>query len=186
MLYTTKSSTGFTLIELIVTLAIATILITTAAPSFFEMTKRNRLTTQANDFVSTLSLARAEAASRGLRIVVCKSPAPYNICTNAGDWEQGWILFTDIDGNNQYTAAGDGANGILRIHEALTGGITLSGDSNIANNIAFLGTGFAAAAQLRSLSLCDSSANAGKGTKIIVLPIGQTRIDANAPTSCTP
>ncbi len=178
---------GLTLIELIATMAIAAILLTTAVPSFFAMTQRNRLVSQANDFVSTLSLARAEATSRGQRVVVCKSPGPaYNTCVTAGNWDQGWIVFAD-DGDNLYTSANDDAlGGILRVHEALNGGTTLDGDTNIADNIAFLGTGFAATTQLRSVALCDSSGTASAGRNIIVLPIGQARVDTNAPASCTP
>jgi len=177
---------GFSLVELIVTLSIVAILMTTAVPGFFTMIQRNQLTTQANDFVSTLSLARAEAASRGQRIVICKSASPYSTCSNAGRWDQGWIVFTDLDGNNSYSAAADGANGILQVHEALDGGSTLRGDSNTGNSIAFLGTGFSATPQLRSLSLCDSDAVAARGKNIILLPIGQARVDTNAPASCTP
>lgn len=178
---------GFSLIELMVTLAIGAILLTTAVPSFFGMLQRDRLTTQANDFVSSLSLARAEAASRGQRIVVCKSPGPaYNTCTATGNWDQGWIVFTD-DGDDTYTPANDDVlGGILRIHEALDGNTTLNGDSNIDSSIAFLGTGFADTIQLRSLSLCDNNADVAQGKNIIVLPIGQARVDANAPASCTP
>lgn len=187
MLYRNKSSAGFTLIELMVTLSIGAILVTAAAPTLFTMIQRDRLVTQANDFISTLSLARAEAVSRGQRIVVCKSPGPaHNTCTTSGNWEQGWIVFAD-DGDNLYTPANDDAlGGILRVHEALNGGSTLKGDNNIADYIAYLGTGFAATTQLRSLSLCDSNANKTTGKNLIILPIGQARVDTNAPTTCAP
>ncbi len=187
MSYKTQSSAGFTLIELIVTLSIGAILVTAAAPTFFDMIQRDRLVSQANDFIATLGLARAEAVSRGQRIVVCKSPGPaHNTCATSGNWEQGWIVFAD-DGDNIYTPANDDPlGGILRIHEALGGSTTLDGDANISDNIAFLGTGFTATTQLRSLSLCDSSADKTKGKNIIVLPVGQARVDANAPATCTP
>ena len=181
-----KTNRGFSLIELIVTLAIAAILVTTAVPSFFGMIQRDRLTTQANDFVSSLSLARAEAASRGQRIVVCKSAGPaYNSCATSGGWEQGWIIFAD-NGDDNYVPADDAAlGGILRVHEALGGGTTLTGDTNIGNSIAFLGTGFADGINpTRFLALCDSSGDASQGKSIAVLPIGQARVDANPPGSC--
>ncbi len=182
-----KKQCGFSLIELIVALSIIAILMTTAVPSFFAMIQRDQLTTQANDFISTLSFARAEAASRGTRIVVCKSAAPHSTCAGAGSWEQGWVVFTDINGDDLYTVAADGANGILRIHEALGGNTTLRGDSNIGDSIAFQGgTGFAATPQLRTLSLCDSNAVVANGRDILLLPIGQARVAAVAPASCTP
>ncbi len=177
---------GFSLIELLVTLSIAVILLTAAAPSFVAMVQRDQLITQANDFISTLSLARTEAASRGQRVVVCKSAAPYNTCAGGGRWDQGWIVFTDVDGNDNYTVADDGANGLLRIHEALEGNSTLRGDSDIGNSIAFLSTGFAATPLLRSLSLCDSSAVVANGKNILLLPVGQARVTTAAPASCSP
>ena len=59
-----KNVRGFTLIELMITLAVAAILITAALPSFNEFIKNNRLTTQANNFIATLNLARSEAPAR--------------------------------------------------------------------------------------------------------------------------
>lgn len=76
---------GFTLIELMMALAIAAIILTQAVPSFTRMIKNNRMTTQVNQFVVALNLARSEAVKRGVNIDV--------IATNAvagNEWGAGW------------------------------------------------------------------------------------------------
>ena len=107
-----KNVRGFTLIELMITLAVAAILITAALPSFNEFIKNNRLTTQANNFIATLNLARSEAIKRGASI---------NISSTSGDgnWTGGWSI-TDTGGN------------IIRVDNALTGNSTLVSTNNIA------------------------------------------------------
>lgn len=56
---------GFTIIELLVTLAVAAIILTIAVPSFQGLIERSRLTTEANTLGSALQLARSEAVKRG-------------------------------------------------------------------------------------------------------------------------
>ena len=56
-----KTLQGFTLVELIVTLAVAAILMGTAVPSFTSLVNSNRLATQANDLLGAMMIARSEA-----------------------------------------------------------------------------------------------------------------------------
>ena len=95
-----KRHGGFTLIELMVTVALVAILAMLAAPSFNEAILSNRLTSFANNFVASATLARGEAVKRNSVVTMCiVTDALSNICTTAGDWEQGWIIFNDIDGD---------------------------------------------------------------------------------------
>ena len=91
---------GFTLIELMMTLTIAAILMTVAVPSFSTFTKNSRITASVNKVVSAVSLARAEASKRGVRVVLCRSDEVGSVdpdCSGAGgtakDWSNGWLLF---------------------------------------------------------------------------------------------
>jgi type IV fimbrial biogenesis protein FimT len=86
---------GFTLLELLTTVFVASILLAIAVPSFRDMSAGNRLTTQANDVVAALNLARSEAIKRNTTVTFCRaSTAADTTCvTSAGDWLN-WIVRT--------------------------------------------------------------------------------------------
>ncbi|MCG5513293.1 GspH/FimT family pseudopilin [Ectothiorhodospira shaposhnikovii] len=69
-LYAMNRANGFTLVELMVTLAVAAILATVAVPGFTQMIQSNRVTTQTNELVSAFALARSEAIKRGGQVSV--------------------------------------------------------------------------------------------------------------------
>ena len=98
-----KSNAGFTLIELIVTVAIAAIVLTLGVPSFQEIINNNRLTAGANELVGALHLARSEAVKRNVRVTLCKS-ADGAVCTTSGGYQQGWIVFVDPNSNGTVDA----------------------------------------------------------------------------------
>ncbi|HFQ91317.1 MAG TPA: prepilin-type N-terminal cleavage/methylation domain-containing protein, partial [Chromatiales bacterium] len=59
--YMKKRHTGFTLVELLMTLIIVSIVVSLGAPALTDMIRSNRLTTQTNELVTALNLARSEA-----------------------------------------------------------------------------------------------------------------------------
>jgi type IV fimbrial biogenesis protein FimT len=70
-----KGYRGFTLLELMVTLAVLAVLITVGIPAFGDMVRNNRVTAQTNELVSALNIARSEAVKRGRNVqVVVTSP----------------------------------------------------------------------------------------------------------------
>jgi type IV fimbrial biogenesis protein FimT len=85
---------GFTMVELLVTIAIASILLTLAVPSFRYVTNSNRIAGELNGLVGDLQFARAEAVKEGRTVTVCAS-ADGNTCSNAITWQSGWIVFSD-------------------------------------------------------------------------------------------
>lgn len=91
-------SRGFTLLELLTTVSVAAVLLGIAVPSFTAIIRQNRLASQTNEFIVTLAVARSEAVKRGGRISVCSSNAAQTACSGAGDWGNGWLLFSDLDG----------------------------------------------------------------------------------------
>jgi type IV fimbrial biogenesis protein FimT len=89
-------SKGFTLIELVVTMAIAIILVSIAVPSFRTTAQNSRITAHANDFVSDLSLARSEAIRRRSNVVVCTSNTGTS-CTAGGNWSAGRVIMSGLN-----------------------------------------------------------------------------------------
>lgn len=85
---------GFSLIELMVTIAIVAILIALAAPSFTALINRNRLSGQANELVASLQLARMEAVRRNARVSMCKTTDGATCSGVAGPWG-GWLVVSN-------------------------------------------------------------------------------------------
>lgn len=107
---------GFTLVELIVTIAVLAILLAIAIPNFQVFIVNGRMTSAANDMMTTLGFARSEAIKRAANITVCASSS--GSACSGGTWENGWIVL-DAGGN------------VIRVREALEGAATLTGASTI-------------------------------------------------------
>jgi len=92
-----RNQHGFTLMELLVTLAVAAILMAFAVPSFRDYTANSRVSSSSNLLVTHLNAARGEAVTRGMPVAVCTS-ADQETCSDSTDWSSGWIVFTDNSG----------------------------------------------------------------------------------------
>lgn len=96
------SQAGFTLVELVVTLAVLAIIVSMAAPSFTGLMNSSRLTSQSNEIVAALQSARMDAIRRNAPSYFCSSNNNAT-CTNTSPWT-GWIVYTDIDRDNTVDA----------------------------------------------------------------------------------
>lgn len=93
---------GFTLIELMVTLAVLGVMMAIAIPSFRYVQNSSRLSAAANELVATLQLARMEAIRSNARVVVCASSAG-TACDNSTS-ASGMLVFSDTNGDNALSA----------------------------------------------------------------------------------
>ena len=112
-----KRSAGFTLIELMITVAIAAILMMVAAPNISAYRRNAELTSAANTFMASLNTARSEAMKRGRNAMV----VPIN---NGANWNAGWVVFVDIDRSQDYNESTDS---VVASQAALQAGITITG-----------------------------------------------------------
>ena len=111
---------GFTLIELMVTIAIAAILVGLSASPISQMMASNRVQTEASSLVADLMYARSEAVRRGRGVTVCAS-SNGSTCTGLNNWAGGWIVFSDP---TQCSTVPTGAQMALRTRPTLKGGDT--------------------------------------------------------------
>ena len=95
--YVMPRKTGFTLIELMIAIALVAILLATAVPALDDFTNNSRQTGAINDFVSAMHLARNTAITTNSRVTMCPSAAGAN-CEVTG-WDSGWIVFRDANSN---------------------------------------------------------------------------------------
>lgn len=89
-----KKLNGFTLIELMVTLAVLGIVIGVAIPSFTRQVLNNRSLTLGSDLVTAFNFAREEAVKRGSRVSICPSTDGLT-CLSGTNWARGWMVFAD-------------------------------------------------------------------------------------------
>ncbi len=130
-----KKYSGFTLIELIVTVGIAGIVMAIAIPNMSEFVKNERLTAASNNLLGDIMLARSKAVELNQPAIICASD---DQATCNGDFEDGWIVI----------AGGQ----IIKVQQATTGSITYSGLATIN----FDSRGFRpAGAANATISICD-------------------------------
>ena len=92
-----KANKGFTLIELMVTLAVTAIVLGVAVPSFNTMIINSRSATLGEDFATALNFARSEAVKRKARVTLCASSDGLT----CGDvWRDGFMVFVDYAGTD--------------------------------------------------------------------------------------
>jgi type IV fimbrial biogenesis protein FimT len=142
---------GVTLIELVVTMAVFSIVLSIAAYSFKDVLWRNQVNVATNEFVTALNFARSEAVTRGQVVTVCRSldanqadipatPVPSCDAVGVAGWETGYIVFVDANGDGIRAANDDD---LLRVFAGARGGVTMMGNVlNVANNIRYAATGF--------------------------------------------
>jgi prepilin-type N-terminal cleavage/methylation domain-containing protein len=155
------SDCGFTLIELVITVAIASILIALVIPNLRPLVMSSRMTTQTNDIVSGLQIARSEAIKRASRVVVCTS-SNGTACDGSG-WSSGRLVF---DASRSGTDTPSPLN-TIRFHEPLPAEFILDSGTSFPDPIIFNAQGTPIQSNGRPLSdlipmpvllrMCDST-----------------------------
>ena len=161
---------GFTLVELMVTIAIAAILLGIALPGFAEFLRGVRASGDVSALTSALALARSEAVKRN-----------QVACVFSSDWAGGWDVRVDSSGNG---SCGDAGDGVVRVFSApsTTGSLSVKEGSGDADEIIFNGTGRRQGGEFVIAYRSEAGAcNPRRDRNLTVGPTGRTQIEA-----CTP
>ncbi len=168
-----RRTSGFTLVELLITLAIVTILLTQAVPAFRSVITNNKLVTKTNQLVTVLYLARSEAVKRGSRVTFCKSADGVQ-CANVGGYEQGWLVFTDPNNDGDF---GAGERLIRSTNASANAGVTISGNAPVAQYVSYMPGGWVrqtnGALQMGTLTVCVGN----QARKVIINRVGRIRTE---------
>lgn len=161
-----RAAQGFTLTELLVTLAIAGILAMIGAPAMGSLLARTRDASTEAMVANTLRHARSAAVMRNARVLVCPSRDGRR-CNPGDDWQHGWIVAKDADHDGQ-----PDADAPLVVQAAMPIGtrvITSIGRGQIA----FHPNGGAGGSNAR-FTICHANTHAGKA--VIVANSGRVRL----------
>lgn len=138
---TSKTSClGLTLIELLVTLAISSIVLSYVLPEIKSLYKLNQNAIVINSLVSDFAYSRNESIKRLKDVVICKSTDGLK-CNTKSSWQNGWIIFVDEINNDKQRSPEEP---LLKVQQALGNNIKITFKSfNSKNRIVYRPSGAA-------------------------------------------
>lgn len=175
-----KNNSGFTLIELMVTVAIVGIFASIALPSFARLIENNRVTTATNELVSGLTLTRSEALKRSADVTMCAS-TDQTSCSGSNDFSTGWAVFQDCDGDGDITAGNVDCNGDSAATELIK--VFDGNDSIYMENsrpaVTYL---FSGRVDVSTFEIGTSDAAADQRKTVVLNRVGRLRVNTVTPT----
>ena len=167
---------GWTLIELLLGLAIAALLTVFALPMYADWIAESQMMNYARDLAGSMNVARSEAIKRGTRVNLCKS-ANRSTCAIGGDWAQGFVVYVDRDHDGQL----DVGESAIQVVAPASPGISARGNRPIADYVSYTSLGTArllnGALQMGTLTVCRSGQ---KAVDVVLANSGRARIQRTA------
>jgi type IV fimbrial biogenesis protein FimT len=114
------------MVEMVMVMTIVAILLAISIPSYKYVTNANRIAAEINGLLGDLQYARAEAIKEGQTVTVCVSTDNVTCAAGNVNWQNGWIVFADVNGDQKFTA---GQDTLLRVQTVFA-----STDTFVANN----------------------------------------------------
>ena len=160
---------GFTVIELLMVMLILSVITALAGPSMVSVVKSNRVKTEADRVLMTLNLARSEAVRRNTPVTICRSS---NGSSCAGAWSDGWIVFSNVDGDNSLDSI-DGDE-LVQVFEGLVAGYSLSTDISGTTLTYYADGSYAGGAG--SIRICGPDRETNYAWSVVVSRVGRSRL----------
>ena len=183
----TRLPRGFTLLEMMVTVAAVGILLAIGVPSFRYMANANRVAAEANNLLGDMQFARSEAIKEGQSVSICASTNVGSTATptcatgSVSSWATGWIVFSDSNGDGLI----NGNDIRLRTSNPLSSSDTLVSNGSL-KYVAFNREGFAAAVSGTQYFTLHAPTTGNDWTRcVIVNMVGMTSVVKYDGSNCT-
>ena len=162
-------NSGYTLMELMVTLSVIGVLTALAMPNTGEYVDDAQVRSASNDLISALQISRAEAVGRNSTTTLCKKNEDSNACVTDGGWEQGWLIFVDADRD----ATLDSGEEVIQVHDNITGNVVINGTSQVADAITFRANGRTNISSTQTLMVCDERGYGSDARGVVISILGR-------------
>jgi|AntAceMinimDraft_5_1070358.scaffolds.fasta_scaffold00454_14 type IV fimbrial biogenesis protein FimT len=168
-----KNVAGYTLIELMAVLAIASALLVVAIPMFRTQIQNSHMSAAGTDLLSTFMSAKSEAVGRNYPVTVCIRNEDADGCAAEGDydgefgWEKGWLTFVNMNGNKTLDADED----ILQNHAPLADTITVRTNNmdDLKYRIEYHPNGLTNLRETRRLIICNTLKQSGIYPRVLIV-----------------
>jgi type IV fimbrial biogenesis protein FimT len=165
---------GFTLIELMITIAVMAVLLAITAPSFTNVLLGSKLGSYANNLLASTMLARSEAIKRNVVVELCTSTNGTD-CATSGGWEQGWIVRDTVSGT------------ALQRQQAVAAGFLVSAldpSNNVIRTLTFQPTGVGATQA--TVTVCRATPSVGSQERVVsISPTGRASSAKTTAGACS-
>jgi type IV fimbrial biogenesis protein FimT len=198
------ASAGFTLVELMVVVALVAVVTAIAIPNFRDLIARNNIASQMNEFIATLHLARVTAIQRGKYVTICRTTNdidPRPVCNGSSlsaattgtvsrlqeNWATGWAVFVEDDPSGTLYTIDSGDTVVKRIPARPDNYFILNSITTTAQHITYNPQGNFAGGNTSGLRFGFSSSSASSDTQrsVCVTRGGSIRtVSANSGTAC--
>jgi type IV fimbrial biogenesis protein FimT len=169
-----RKQTGATLPEVFVTIALMAVVTAVGLPALASFGATLRTSNYANQLIASLWHARSEAIRQNNRIVLCKS-RDGSRCTTAGNWAQGWIVFSDSNRNGLR----DANESVIKAQDALAPGWSVSGNTTARDYVIYDANGESiqqnGAFMAGTFTVCQTSPDTTTAIQIVINRVGRPR-----------
>ena len=167
------ASRAFTLVEMLVAIAIVALLLAAGAPAFYGWLGAYELSNHAKHLAETMMRARTDAVRTGQRVSVCKSPDQRQ-CADSGTWEGGFVVFADDNHNGRI----DAGERVLEIDGRAPRGITIAANRPVDDYVSYTSLGRArmlnGALQMGTFTVCRRGQRA---MQVVLANTGRVRTE---------
>lgn len=179
------SQLGFTLMEMIILMVIIAVLAAMALPGADDYAADNRLSAATSDLMAAMQTARSEAVGRNAPVTLCASNAAKDDCRDAAEWEQGWLVFVDGNGDGDI----DSGEEVLQYHDPVGGKVTLRGTAGLNQPLTFFPSGRTSISSTQTFIVCDERGFGDDARGMVVSILGRAsamKASATSQDACIP